>query len=236
VIEDMLTAEGARVTLVGNGRLAVEAVTADPDAWDAVLMDVQMPEMDGLEATRHIHGLAPDLPVIGQTAHALEEERAKCLAAGMVGQVSKPISHEDLVAAILGRPRRDRTPPPVPPAAAPVIDWAGLTQRYSGKPEFVDRLARIAVDSTAEIPGQLRQWAAEGNLVEIGKAAHSLKGAAGNLLAQEAEDLALQTQLAARADDPQAPALALELADALDQLLAACAERLGLGPGAQADR
>ncbi len=117
VIEDMLTAEGARVTLVGNGRLAVEAVTADPDAWDAVLMDVQMPEMDGLEATRHIHGLAPDLPIIGQTAHALEEERAKCLAAGMVGQVSKPISHEDLVAAILGRPRRDPTPPPVPPAA-----------------------------------------------------------------------------------------------------------------------
>ena len=209
VIEDMLTAEGARVTLVGNGRLAVEAVTADPDAWDAVLMDVQMPEMDGLEATRHIHGLAPDLPIIGQTAHALEEERAKCLAAGMVDQVSKPISQEDLVAVILGRSRRDPTPPPAPPAlaAVPVIDWAGLAQRYSGKPAFVDRLARVMLDSSAEVPGQLRQWVAEGNLVEIGKAAHSLKGAAGNLLAQEIADLAQQTQLAARAEDPQALAL-----------------------------
>ena len=74
--------------------------------FDLVLTDIQMPEMDGYEATRQLHALAPDLPVIGLTAHALAEERARCLAAGMVEHVAKPIDIEVLVAAILRHARR----------------------------------------------------------------------------------------------------------------------------------
>ena len=67
------------------------------EAYDVVLMDIQMPEMDGYEATRRILELAPDLPVIGQTAYALREEREQCLAAGMVDHIAKPIDLDALV-------------------------------------------------------------------------------------------------------------------------------------------
>jgi CheY-like chemotaxis protein len=101
VLQEMLTDEGATLTVVGNGRLAVEAILRQPDAFDLILMDVQMPEMDGLEAVRRILALAPDLPVVGQTAHALVEEQTKCRRAGMVETLIKPLDREQLVAAVL---------------------------------------------------------------------------------------------------------------------------------------
>jgi len=64
-------------------------------------MDIQMPVMNGYEATRQIHALAPELPIIGQTAHALAEERAACLEAGMVDHISKPIDPDRLLAMII---------------------------------------------------------------------------------------------------------------------------------------
>ncbi|NVZ08462.1 response regulator [Allochromatium humboldtianum] len=110
VIEDMLTSEGAILTLADNGREAVEMVARTPEAFDLVLMDVQMPEMDGLEATRRLRTLAPELPIIGQTAHALNEELEKCLEAGMTDTLTKPIDHEQLVEIVLSHC--------VPPVAA----------------------------------------------------------------------------------------------------------------------
>ena len=107
VLEDNLSSEGAEVTLVGNGREAVECVQRrGADAFDLVLMDVQMPVMDGHEATRLLCTLAPELPVIGQTAHALDEERVACLASGMVDRLAKPIDPELLVKIAL-RYRRE---------------------------------------------------------------------------------------------------------------------------------
>ncbi|MEW5769065.1 MAG: PAS domain S-box protein [Pseudomonadota bacterium] len=101
ILEDMLAYEGAETVFAENGRQALERLDElGVAAFDVVLMDVQMPEMDGYEATRRIHELAPALPVIGLTAHALAEERDKCLAAGMVEHVTKPFDADDLVAAI----------------------------------------------------------------------------------------------------------------------------------------
>ncbi len=106
VIADNLRFEGASVVLVENGQEAVDRVARDgPRAYDVVLMDVQMPVMNGHEATRRIRGLQPELPVIGQTAHALEDERRACLASGMVDRLTKPIEPEDLVAVILRHTR-----------------------------------------------------------------------------------------------------------------------------------
>jgi PAS domain S-box-containing protein len=102
VLEDMLGGEGARITLAENGRIAIEHVIHEgPEGFDVVLMDVQMPEMDGFDATRRIRQLVPHLPVIGQTAHALAEERERCLASGMVDHVAKPVDLDQLVAVIL---------------------------------------------------------------------------------------------------------------------------------------
>jgi PAS domain S-box-containing protein len=102
VLERALEIEGAHTTLVGDGRQAVNRVLADGrEAYDVVLMDIQMPEMDGYEATRRILELAPDLPVIGQTAHAMLDERRECLAAGMVDHIAKPIDFRLLVDMIV---------------------------------------------------------------------------------------------------------------------------------------
>lgn len=98
LLEENLTESGARVTLANNGKEAVARVLeAGRKAFDIVLMDIQMPEMDGYEAAQKIHESAPDLPIIAQTAHAFSEERERCLQAGMVGHVAKPIDTVQLI-------------------------------------------------------------------------------------------------------------------------------------------
>jgi signal transduction histidine kinase/ActR/RegA family two-component response regulator len=102
VLEGQMQHEGAQVVFAENGQDAVNRVAqAGPGAFDAVLMDMQMPVMDGLQATAQIRRLAPDLPVIGLTAHILAEERDRCLAAGMVERLVKPVDLDLLVATLL---------------------------------------------------------------------------------------------------------------------------------------
>lgn len=101
VLEDYLREAGARVVLVADGGEAVERIRTDgPGAFDIVLMDIQMPQMDGYEATRLIRQLAPDLPIVAQTAHAFNQEREKCLAAGMLGHLSKPVDADEMIRVI----------------------------------------------------------------------------------------------------------------------------------------
>ncbi|MDE2593763.1 MAG: response regulator, partial [Burkholderiales bacterium] len=106
VLRGLLEAESAQLTLVNSGQGAIEHLTqAGPQAFHVVLMDIQMPQMDGYEATRQIRALAPHLPVIGQTAHAMREEHNKCRAAGMIDLVVKPIELETLVETVLRHAR-----------------------------------------------------------------------------------------------------------------------------------
>ena len=116
IVAEMLGPEGAELTTAEHGRHALELVEQrGGEAFDVVLMDVQMPVMDGHEATRRIVELAPGLPVIGLTAHALGEERGKCLASGMCEHVAKPIDLEQLIDSILRHVRS--APAQVRPAA-----------------------------------------------------------------------------------------------------------------------
>jgi signal transduction histidine kinase/CheY-like chemotaxis protein len=102
ILQAQLENEGCGVVFARNGEEALAAIAdAQSRAFDAVLMDVQMPVMDGIEATRQLRRLAPELPVIGLTAHALPEERDRCLAAGMADHVTKPIDMDRLVACLL---------------------------------------------------------------------------------------------------------------------------------------
>lgn len=102
VLREMLEFEGATLVIAENARQALDYLEkADSVAFDIVIMDVQMPEMDGYEATLRIHSIAPDLPVIGLTAHAMDEEREHCLAAGMVDHVTKPVDINYLVDVVL---------------------------------------------------------------------------------------------------------------------------------------
>ena len=98
LIAALLKKAGARVTVVENGRLAVEEVQRDE--FDVVLMDMAMPEMDGYTATRTLRDLGFDLPVIAETAHALTGERERCLAAGCDDYVTKPIDRARLLGCV----------------------------------------------------------------------------------------------------------------------------------------
>ena len=133
IARELLEGAGAEVQLAGNGRQVLEMLrSADPEHYDAVLMDLQMPEMDGLEATRRLRADArfDKLPIIAMTAHALPEEQRRCIAAGMVDHIAKPLEPAVVLQTIarwIGRlPDRPATPrspgqtasPPACPGAA----------------------------------------------------------------------------------------------------------------------
>jgi len=113
VAEELLTAEGALVTLAANGKLGVEAVAAAHPPFDAVLMDIQMPVMDGYAATREIRQRLgrTALPIIAMTANALDSDRQSCLAAGMDAHVGKPFDVTHLVEVITRLTGLPRPPP-----------------------------------------------------------------------------------------------------------------------------
>jgi len=106
VLREFLALEGADCVMADGGAEAIECVMQQgEDRFDIVLMDIQMPGMSGYEATRELHKLAPGLPVVGQTAHAMMEDRIKCQEAGMVDLVVKPIDLNVLVQTIQRRAR-----------------------------------------------------------------------------------------------------------------------------------
>ena len=185
---------GLSADAVANGAEAVKALETIP--YDLVLMDVQMPEMDGLEATRQIrtpHSAVRNhqVPVIAMTAHALHGDRERCLAAGMNDYLSKPVSPQALAEA-LGKwlPQeaeiRGAAPQPKPQAMGckpqhPIFDRAGMMARLMDDEE----LARtVMAGFLGDIP---RQMAALKGCLEAGDAAgverqaHSIRGAAANV-------------------------------------------------------
>ena len=111
IVGAMLAQEGHEVTTVTDGRSAIEAIGATPHDFDLVLMDVQMPDMDGYEAAARLRATGCTLPILALTACALPEEIERCRAAGMDGHVAKPVHWETLFAAI-------ETPRPGPDAKA----------------------------------------------------------------------------------------------------------------------
>jgi PAS domain S-box-containing protein len=234
VLEDLLEPEAVRLVCVDNGQAALERVRlAGPEAFDIVLMDIQMPIMDGYEATGRIHAIAPSLPVIGLTAHAMPEERQHCLDAGMVEHVSKPIDLDRLVLAMLRHARRGSPPPsesapPNPLAGGGLVDWPGLRGRYGNREKFIARLLATACQSQGETPAKLRAAVAAHDGGQIAFLVHGVKGMAGNLHTPGVFEMAKAAELAARTDDPRAEALALGLAEAVEAMLA---EFRSGGPG-----
>jgi HPt (histidine-containing phosphotransfer) domain-containing protein len=181
--------------------------------------------------------MAPDLPIIGLTAHALAEERGRCLEAGMVDHVSKPINPDDLVAAALPYVNSRRVPqipaPPLPAlfeplAATPqlplssaeaVIDWTALSERFQGRSAFIDKLLDMACQNNRKIPEKLREAARSADYETIAFHAHSLKGICGNIEATAAYEIARQTEDSARAGGNDAAYLAERLAEHLERVL-----------------
>jgi CheY-like chemotaxis protein/HPt (histidine-containing phosphotransfer) domain-containing protein len=228
ILEDMLVYEGAHVTFAQNGQQVIERIEeAGVDAYDVVLMDIQMPVMDGYEATRRIRDFAPDLPVIGLTAHALEEEREKSLASGMLDHVTKPIDSEVLIKAILKFARHREAievgPQGVKLSTSAVskgtIDWATLEERFKGRQAFIRKLTQTVLDTHSNSPDKLRDLAEKQDLEGLAFLAHSLKGLSGNLAATTVQELAATTEKEAKQKHAQALTHATLLADRIELLL-----------------
>ena len=203
VARENLRRFGATVDVAGHGGEAVDMVRSRP--YDVVLMDVQMPVMDGLAATRYIRdlpGLA-ELPIVALTAHALAEDRDRCLAAGMNDYLTKPIDPDRLLVTLgqwivpAGDPARIGALVPavamIEPDAAgpralrtkasPGLDLATALARLGGNERLLRSVAAEFVRDYADCAAQLRREVADGNLDAARRLAHTIKGVAGNIAA-----------------------------------------------------
>jgi len=178
VVKHLLEKVGHVVLAVADGRQVLEAL--ERDRFDLVLMDLQMPEMDGLEATRAIRAAEGDsgrhLPIIALTAHAMKGDRERCLAAGMDGYVSKPVQAAELFAAI-------ETLAPRPRTTEPDVEPEGrLTLRHVGDdPERLLDVVAFLQQDNRRLLQEIRDGVLRGEARGVQRAAHRLKGALGLL-------------------------------------------------------
>ncbi len=193
----MLKTRGYAVDVVGNGREAVDALARAPYAL--VLMDCQMPELDGYEATREIRQREDSTghtPIIALTAHALQGEREKCLAAGMDDYLSKPLKPETLYAALrhwvkmpsaahTALPETPSESPPIESVAEPAIDSTALARlrklQPPGSPDIIGELIDLFLRETPAKIAAVRQAVEQRDAAKLAKAAHSLKGSSASL-------------------------------------------------------
>jgi PAS domain S-box-containing protein len=200
VAEELLNSEGALVSLAANGQLGVEAVAAARPQFDAVLMDLQMPVMDGYAATRAIRetlGLT-ELPIAAMTANAMASDRAACLAAGMNEHIGKPFDLEQLVALLLRLTHRNANIPTDPSAGAESLASSGTADAVAMAQKLgidlgaaLDRMAgltalylRAARDFSASLALEVARFRATldtGDMAQAVRQIHSLKGLAATL-------------------------------------------------------
>ncbi|MDR3553745.1 MAG: PAS domain S-box protein [Syntrophobacteraceae bacterium] len=208
---------GLTADAVANGREAIQALQAVP--YDLVIMDVQMPGMDGLEATREIRARVSAyrrIPIIAMTAHAMQGDRARCLQAGMNDYLSKPVSPRELVEALekwlpkesaagLKEPRfRSGQPPEEGLRPSPSV-WnrGAILERLMGDEELTET---ILEGFLADMPRQidaLRAYLDAGDAAAVQKQAHTIKGAAANVGGEVLRLRAFELEKAAGAGDLQ---------------------------------
>jgi PAS domain S-box-containing protein len=217
VVEMHLTSAGYQVDIVEDGLQAVEKAAIQ--AYDVILMDLEMPEMDGLNATRAIRraererngGTAP-VPIIALTAHALKGQEEACREAGMNDFMAKPIRRKSLLDKVrrwitasgssaehmLPAPEKVREPEPVSSPSDPAMDWDRALEEFMGRSEL---LRDVASDFRETVRSQLEimdQALTEQNAELLRKQAHAIKGGAANLAVDGLAAAALNMEQIAR--------------------------------------
>ena len=203
----------ATVDVAVNG---LEALTAlEKTAYDLVLMDVQMPEMDGLEATRAIRDASTPVlnhavPIIAMTAHVMKEDRERCFEAGMDDYVPKPLNRKKLAEAIdRWLPKTARTeavePVPVPSvAAAPAkaaFNKKDMLDRLDNDEEIVSMIIKSFIKFIPQNFNELQEALEKKNTEAIDRIGHSIKGASANVSAEAMREVALQIEKCGKAGD-----------------------------------
>ena len=253
VATELLTSHCFEVDLAPDGLVAVTQVAArvaDRRPYDIVLMDMQMPVMDGVTAARLIRESmsAAVLPIVAMTANAMKADRDRCMDAGMNGVVTKPINPNELWLALvqwvkvrdgLGQARHaPHTPAPAPEADEQLMELLqgieGLEplqglQRSGGKASFYISMLRKMASSQAEAVQRVREQLAAHDRQSAERSAHTLKGVAGNLGAVALQNSAgaLESSLHAGADEVQCQACTSHTEQVLSKLLQALQETPG---------
>lgn len=209
VAVSMLNKLGYKVDVVGNGIEAVEALSRIP--YDLILMDCQMPEMDGFEATATIR--SPDskvinhnLPVIAMTANAMKGDKDKCMQSGMDDYLTKPVKKE-VLGLMLEKWLNTRVKPLVKPESEPaetaaeviqpentIFNEAELLERCDNSPEFMAEILEMAFADLPNRLEQIRQGIAAEDRKEVKIAAHTIKGMASNISAEAVKNVATELQ------------------------------------------
>lgn len=208
VAREILLKLGLVVEVADNGRIAVEKLSKD--CFDAVFMDVQMPELDGYEATAVIRNpnssvLQHNVPIVAMTANAMKGDREACLEAGMDDYVAKPIKRDELVRAIervrrmkksdkVGVPATDEPGYPALPESTHLFDEAGLFERLGGDRALVQTILAAFVEDAVVQTRKLGELLNVPKLDEARRLAHSIKGSSGNAGARAMYQTALQIE------------------------------------------
>jgi two-component system sensor histidine kinase/response regulator len=228
----LLERAGHQATVAENGRKVLALL--ETGTFDVVLMDVQMPEMDGFEATRAIRereqARGGHLPIVAVTAHAMKGDAERCLAAGMDAYLAKPLEPRELASVIAGvlrgaAPGAAAPPPaPVPAPAAEVVDEARLLERVGGNRKALADLVRIFRADWPKQVARLREAVRQDDAAALRASAHALKGSVANFAAPVATEAALRLQKMGEAGRLAGAAGALEhLEREVDAVLAALA-------------
>ncbi len=214
-----LECAGVIVEIANNGRIAVERIEADSNRYDAVFMDLQMPEMDGFQATHRIRSNSKydNLPIIAMTAHAMEAEKQKCLDAGMQDHVAKPIDPNHLF-AILAKWSKNQPPVDANPIVSSQKSNADNPTRYKSLPRLetvnieaikqalgdddllIARFLKKFQDDYSDLSERLRAYLADGCHEKATALAHQVKGVAGNLHISGVFDSAARLEQVLRTD------------------------------------
>jgi two-component system sensor histidine kinase/response regulator len=208
------------VSVVDDGKAAVAAWSTKQ--FDLILMDCQMPELDGYEATREIRRLeggTRHIPIIALTAHAMKGADEECFRAGMDGYLTKPIDTDKLDACL--EQFLPGTAPEVPSQEAAPVDWESLLESFGGDKDFARELVQLFVATGNEVLATIPEALRKGDYETVRAAAHELKGATANMRATAANDAASQCEAAAGSQNVrQASALAEKLKDEMQRTIA----------------
>ena len=196
--QKVLQKQGHTVTSANNGVEAVQLWQQNQfSQFDVILMDVQMPEMDGLQAATRIREIEREtragahIPIVAVTAHAMKGDRERCLAAGMDGYISKPIRPGDLATAIQSTlpTRRKIVGVPMNPIQEAAND-AELLARFDGDGELLKELAGIFLQECPRMLREIREALRACDPKALERAAHTLKGSVGNFAVASAWETA----------------------------------------------
>jgi len=227
LVLELLKQRGHTAVVAENGQRAL-AATRD-GSFDAVLMDVQMPRMSGIEATRAIReaekATGAHVPIVAMTAHAMKGDRERCLQAGMDAYVSKPIQAAELFRAVEGLavPHGRQLDGSNKRPGASGLDMATLSARFGGDAKLVRRLVRVFLDDCPRMLSRIKKAAAAEEADALAEAAHGLKGAVSNFGATEVLGMARQLEAKARQHDLAA---ARRISQQLERAIPALVETL----------